>query len=415
MKRLSALLCMLTLLLCGCQGTYHSPSETDSTTGATVASTQVTTASTQAPPTEEFAAWQTDFALRLFIHKAKEGENVLISPLSVYTALALAANGAEGQTLSEMEALLGGDLDTLNAAIAAYLSHLSGGKTLSIANAVWLRDDERLAVRPEYLQSAVDYFGADVFKAPFDATTVSDINHWVSENTDGTIKKALDRLEKDDLICLINALSFDAEWSTAYTGEQQQDAVFHAANGTDRTVTMMYSEESTYLKDGGTVGFIKPYTDGYAFAALLPPEGTTPERYIATLTGEKLKTILNSAEDATVYAALPQFSVNYSTELSEVLKALGIPSAFGVQADFSAMATAGNENLRIGRILHNTHITVDSDGVKASGSTVIVMPPGAAPGISKSYTVTLDRPFVYLIIDTANNIPLFIGTVNDIV
>lgn len=399
MKKLLCLLCAL-VLLCGCAAS-----------GGTTELTRSLSPSVSLGQTpEEFAAWQTDFALRLFLREAKEGKNVLISPLSVYMALALAESGANGQTLTEMEALLGGDPERLNAAVGAYLDSLSPDGPLSIANSVWVRNTDDLAVRQDYLQKAVDYFDAEVFKASFDDTTVRDINGWVSKNTDGTIEKIIESISPDDLLYLINTLLFDAEWAEQYTKAQQKDGIFHASTGVDRTVTMMFSSESIYLEDGGAQGFIKPYKGNYAFAALLPPEGMTPEQYIATLTGEKLTAILkNAKQDALVNATLPKFSYDYSTELSEVLKAGGMPTAFDpTAADFSGIA----DGLYIAEVLHKTHITVDACGTKAGAATSIALRATGMP--TEVHTVTLDRPFVYLIIDTANTIPLFIGTVNDI-
>ena len=399
MKRIVCILCALCLLLSGCTAAFHSTELTRS----------LAPSGRIGDTPEEFAAWQSDFALRLFTREAKPGTNVLISPLSVYMALALAADGAGGQTLAEMEALLGGDIAQIKAAVAAYLGSLTEDDALSVANSVWLHDGDQ-TVKQDYLQSAVDHFDASIFKAPFDDTTVSDINAWISEKTDGTVRKMLDGISPDTLLYLINALLFDAEWTEAYGERQQHDGVFRAANGESRTVTMMHSSESTYLRDGGTTGFLKYYKGHYAFAALLPPEGVSPEQYIATLSSEKLTAILEGAvTDAIVNATLPKFSVDYGTELSEVLRDGGIPTAFTPAADFSGIA----DGLLISRVLHKAHITVDAHGTKAGAATVVDLRATGMPtgGI---YTVTLDRPFVYLIVDTSSHTPLFIGTLNDI-
>ncbi len=130
----------------------------------------------------------------------------------------------------------------------------------------------------------------------------------------------LERVNSDDIMYLVNALAFEADWEEDYREFQLRDGVFHAADG-DKTVQMMHSMENTYLECEGFTGFMKPYKGGrYAFAALLPDEGTGLDGLVSSLTGETLAAALADAQDATVETAMPSFSSEYKAELSETLK-----------------------------------------------------------------------------------------------
>lgn len=362
---------------------------------------------------EAFIHAQTDFALRL-LRSCSSEKNTLLSPLSVMLALSMTANGADGQTKSEMEAVLGMTTQELNAYLYSYVNQITGSKTvnLAIANSVWYRDADHLHVNPAFLQTALDYYAADAYKAPFDDQTVKDVNNWVKENTDGMIDRIIDEINGENEMFLINALMFDAKWAQPYSNEHDvKPGTFHAADGTDQSATMMHGSEDTYLQDSLATGFIKYYEDHrYAFVALLPNEGVSVSDYVNSLTAESLQTMLSSARSAMVFTVMPKFSYDYKIDLNDTLKAMGMPTAFHQDyADFSSMATADQRNLYISKVLHKTHITVDTEGTRAAAVTSVTF--SATGGFLESYEVTLDRPFVYLILDTETNLPIFMGTV----
>jgi serpin B len=180
--------------------------------------------------------------------------------------------------------------------------------------------------------------------------------------------------------------------------------------GDRQSADFMYSGESRYLDDGMATGFVKPYAGGrYAFAALLPNEGVSIETYIASLTGDGFISTLRNSQNEIVHASMPKFEFEYSKSLVETLKALGIPAAFDVaDADFSRMGSSSYGNIFIDEVLHKTFISVDELGTRAGAVTVVV---AAGGGAMQAKVVRLDRPFVFAIIDTATNLPLFIGTV----
>jgi serpin B len=399
------------ITLSGCANTA---SDTDLMSGI-----EANTVKTDIDISGECSVSITDFAVRLFQQSAEDNKNTLISPLSVISALAMTANGAEGKTLSQMEEVFGVSVSELNEYLYAYTKALPAGDKykLSVANSIWFKDDESFIVEPDFLQVNADWYGAGLFKVPFNNETLSDINNWVKENTDGMIKDIVDRIPEEAVMYLVNALAFDAEWDNIYYDYQVSEGVFTKEDGSRQQAELMYSTEHQYLLDESAVGFIKYYADQkYAFAALLPDEGISITDYVNTLTGEKLASILADPDDVKVNAAIPKFESEYKIELNDVLKTMGMTEAFDYNlSDFSRIGSSTDGNLYISKVLHKTFITVDEKGTKAGAATVVEMKTEEAMMEPEEIkTVYLDRPFVYMLIDCEANLPVFIGTVMDI-
>ena len=360
----------------------------------------------------------TDFAIRLFKASNESGNNTLISPLSVLCALAMTANGAEEETLAQMEEVLGMTTEELNLYLYSYMKNLPQGDKykLCLANSIWFTDDERFTVNQDFLQTNADHYGADIYKAPFDNQTLKDINNWVKEKTDEMIPEVLDKIPSDAIMYLINALAFEAEWSAIYEKHQVKDGEFTKEDGTKQDAKFMYSTEGTYLADENATGFMKYYKGGkYAFVAMLPNEGVSVSEYIASLDGEALNALLANPQYETVYTSLPKFETEYAVEMAEILKGMGMTEAFDMyDADFDGIGTSTDGNIHITRVLHKTFISVGEKGTKAGAVTVIEAADGAAMEPQEPKEVYLDRPFVYMLIDCENNIPFFIGTMMNV-
>ena len=363
-----------------------------------------------------YAAYN-DFALELLRGSRDGDDNVLLSPLSVLSALAMVANGMQGSTRAELESALGMSVNDLNLFLTSYVNSLPEGEKykLSLANSIWLTDDERFTVNPDFLQLNADYYGADVYKTPLNASALRDINNWAKLKTDGMIKEVLDDISPYAVMYLVNALAFEAEWTKYYEDYQVRDGSFTSEDGERERVELMYSDEHVYLSDDLATGFMKYYKGGkYAFVALLPNEGVAVSEYLASLDGASLADLLASPEHRTVKTAIPKFEVEYDTELSRVLSAMGIRDAFDEDnADFTGLGTSTDGNIFIGRVVHKTFIELGERGTRAGAVTVIEMNDGSAGPPDEIKEVILDRPFVYMLIDCENNLPFFIGTLMD--
>lgn len=417
------------------------------TVGAELTDGEVDTWMNSSEQSEDMRKSANEFAVSLFKEGLADagGENLLVSPISVLYAMSMCANGAdemtrvellqalatgkytgeikcgtretpgEGDIYDELQEKLNGYLGSYLKAIANYEGDPEKKAELNIANSIWVRNDEKLVVEKDFLETNGKYYNAGVFKSDFDEAARKEINSWIEEHTGGLIKDMLKSLSDDAIMYLVNALSFEAEWAEIYEDYQVSDDVFYGENG-EATVSFMYGEEYGYLNDGKAQGFIKPYAGyDYAFVGLLPNEGITVDEYINGLTGEGLYEMLVNQSDEKVLTSIPQFENESAMSLVDAFKRMGVNEAFDIEnANFTRMGSYEDKNIAIGNILHNTYIKVDQLGTKAGAATVVEMLAGAALDPEPPKEVYLNRPFVYMIIDTNQNLPLFIGVERNI-
>lgn len=358
----------------------------------------------------------TDFSVALLQECVGEEGNLMISPVSVMAALAMLGNGAGGETLAQMEDVFGMTMPELNQYLQVYLDSLSESKGCewNTGNSIWLNEAAgEGAVKDTFLEANSGYHDAEIASLPFDEAALETINQWVSEKTNGKIDQMLNSISPDAMMYLINAIAFQGDWSEVYEEHQVEDGTFTREDGTEEEARLMFSQEDVYLKDQGACGFLKYYEGSrYAFAALLPEEDMPLQEYISSLSGERLRDILQNTEKAVVYAKLPKFQSEYSVELNEALKNLGITDAFQEKADFTGVSDIP---LAIDRVLHKTYIDVNETGTEAAAATVVEVKAMAAlpedPEELNTYEVYLDRPFLYMIVDMDTMIPVFAGTV----
>ncbi len=357
------------------------------------------------------------FALRLWSGCKREGENTLISPFSILFALGMTLEGARGETLSQLERAIGLDRERLSQTLGSICATLDSarenGASLKAADAIWLRDHE-FSADEDFLARVSEKYAAEIYSAPFDASTLSDINRWVEKATDGMIKELIDRLSPEAVMCLVSSVAFDCEWAQVYEKHNVIDGKFSSADGRVSKVKLMCSSEGKYISGDSFTGFIKPYKcGGIAFAALLPKEGTSTSELISSLDGESLTRILSYPEyDVSVEAKMPRFKCESSLELSEILGSLGVIDAFDrYHADLSGIGSSPLGKLYISRILHKTFIEAAERGTRAGAATSVELAAGALLLERRVCEVTLDRPFVYIIFETRDSIPLFLGSI----
>lgn len=416
MKRILCCLLLVCILLAGCATGQGGTSVTSEDIGAVdllkpIKKEDVIVTGMIRP----YEALMTSLGLRMFQETLKadpDGENKLISPLSVLYAMAMVSNG--GDDVETLKAYWGYDLLHINEYLYEYTGKLPVGEKykLQLANSIWFTEDERFTVNREFLQKVKNYYDADAYQAPFDEETLGDINEWVELKTDGMIKDILDKIPSDAVMYLVNALAFEAEWLSTYDETQVREGVFTKADGTKQRVDFMYDSVNQYFEDEKATGFMRYYSGmKYAFVAMLPKEGITPEEYIASLDGNALHTMLKNPQVTSVVTSIPVFQAEYDVEMKDILGKAGYP-AYG---SFNGVGTSTWGDIVIGRILHKTFIQVGPQGTKAGAATVVEMLDECAPyEPEKPKEVHLDRPFVYMIIDCENAVPLFMGITHSV-
>lgn len=375
---------------------------------------------------DEFREAYADFSLKLLNESRSfyEGDGLLVSPLSAMIALAMTANGAEDETLREMEKVLGGgmSLDALNEQLFNYTSSLvsTDDAKFNLANAVWVTNNPAFSINKNFVKSIENTYDADIISADL-PKSIGAINDWVKEETFGMIPGILNDGALDELsvMVLLNALALDALWAEQPNDDSCFEDVFRGIDENVQNATFMWTECNGYIEGKNVTGIVKNYKGGnYAFLALLP-EGDVYD-YAASLDGKALLKLYDkrevSAYNVEVRAKMPHFSFDCSIEMAKVLTKMGMPTAFDSSAaDFDALGKDERGNLYISRVIQKTHIDLDNSGTRAAAVTAVIMAAeGAMPGPVKNYRVELDRPFIYAIIDTENGLPIFVGVCDNI-
>lgn len=361
------------------------------------------------------------FGMKLFAETLKtEDENPVISPVSAYLCLAMVMLGAEGDTLQEFENVMGGDtvaVASLAHDLSEKLMDTKGDTILNIANSLWA-DDDKVIVRPGFVQGVTDYFDGEIYQADLPSKeALDDINAWVKDKTEGLIPKLHDEPYPDDtVLVLLNSLYMKAKWQRVFEGYATRDKTFTKADGKELEAPFMqmYMEEQQYIGGDGVEGILLPYDDGKtAFVALRPTDGTAARDFAASITAEGLAEYVNGAEYKLVNLSMPKFNLAYELYLTDALKAMGLESAFSDKADLTAMGSGANGPLYLSWVFQKVKIEVNEEGTEAAAVTEAAAAEGAAEPIEEPINLHLDSPFVYAVLDLETGMPLFIGLLED--
>ncbi|MDD4462490.1 MAG: serpin family protein [Eubacteriales bacterium] len=368
----------------------------------------------QAPrPSSELTDAVNHFAWDLLEHSIDEG-NRLISPASVWLALAMTLNGAAGSTYDELADVLsvpglsGSDrnLEARNWQIG--LRNLPEPTRLDIANSIWYHKDYQPA--SPFMQSTAAAFDAEIHRLDFaDPAAIETINGWVSQMTEGAIDSIINEIDVQTMMYLINAVYFKGDWSEPFDAVSTRDRPFMTEDGSVE-VPFMHSQRSIrYIDADGVLGVVLPYKDQRtAMVALLPRDDESPADLVSQLSDGRLTGWVEQAETGMVDLALPKFTIEDDLSLVKPLAAMGLIQAFDSNsADFSAMSASGTRDLFIGEVRHKTFIRVDELGTEAAAVTSVEMRATGMPVYD--LTVSFDRPFVYVLLDLDSAAPLFIG------
>ncbi len=365
------------------------------------------------------ASGNATFAGRMLELLSRTQPTFAFSPFSISSALAMTYAGARAQTATEMSKALDFRLaaDRLQRAFNALGVSLAaanqGGATVDVANALY--GQRGLAFRRAFLAALARYYGAGVRTVDFEHAAEAarvEINAWVAGQTHGKIPNLLSPGEVDQAtrMVLVNAVYLNAKWASPFTRSATAPAPFHAPGGTVNVPTMNQIGFFGYRHATGYSVLELPYRGGrLAFDVLLPDPGKLDALLQKLRTGE-LPAAVGGLRSRHVELSLPKLQLRTQFQLSAALSTLGMPVAFGDQADFSGMAGSPGE-LRISGVIHEAYIRVDEAGTEAAAATAVGIATAAAPGPGLIH-FDVDRPFVFVLRDTSTNAMLFAGSVS---
>lgn len=342
-------------------------------------------------------------------------KNTMISPLSVSLALAMAYNGAGGNTKTQMEDLLHkANLtpDDINQSykdlVASLISH-DPKVELSISNAIYYRNT--FTSKDNFITTNQNYYQAVV--APLDFTktaeTLNTVNDWVKTNTNGKIDKIIEVVKPEDVMYLLNAIYFNGEWKYRFDPSQTMNLPFTMEDKSVVQVTTMIIENPYNYYSNETFQLLEmPYGSGkYSMLIFLPETGKTADNVISQLNPENINGWLLKMTEQKKMVYLPKFEFKFDDSLVDELSALGMTDAFNVmQANFTGISDAAK--LYISEVMHKTYIKVDERGTEAAAVTGITI---GMLTVGPNDSFKADHPFVFAIREKDTQAILFIGKV----
>jgi len=353
----------------------------------------------------------TNFSQNMFRQVLATGEeNAVISALSAYYVLAMVSQGAAGQTRQEFDQLLGfysfEPREMLN--LTQNLTRNHQDTILNIAGSVWIRDDK--TINTAFNQTMEAYFGAPANSRNFFAPgTIPEINHWVYDNTEGLIDSIVEEFDPDDVMLLINALYFKGQWPETmhyvhniFTTAQGEviEMDFLSTQGSAFRVAITPQYEAAFL----------PYTcNRFGFLLVRPTDGTDIRDFAAMHSFADVFAGLSHAQSV---IQMPGLDLEYEIELNDILQNMGLTSAFNfVTADFSELIYT-TDALKISEVLQKVRMVVDLYGTEAAAVTSVALQVLTGYRPPPVY-LTFNTPYMYAIICTATNVPLFMGVVDN--
>ena len=339
---------------------------------------------------------------------AVEKRSFMVSPLSMQFLLGMALNGAQGETADEIARVLGygaGEVDAVNEYCYAMLKQLPGldRKTrLYIADAFAVNGS--FLYQASFRETLRNYYDAELFELTFDGG-VSQINKWCYDHTNGMIPTIIYRVPPQTVAYLLNAMYFKSEWSEKFPKGNTALEAFTTTSGVAKRIQMMKNEHDFLYQDNDILRAVRlPYGNGaFSMTVILPADGKTLADVTGALDAESWDAFEQSMVKCDVDLWLPRFETRFHVELADLLAAMGMPSAFAENADFSGIA----ENFYLGEINQDAVIKVDEEGTEAA---VVSHASGEVMAIPGEHIVFhADRPFLYLITEKSSGAILFAG------
>lgn len=346
-----------------------------------------------------------------FLRLESASDNIIYSPLSIRHGLSLLNTGANGTTKTEIEKVLGGTEAT---------KYQNIPDTLSLANAVFIRDTFKDMVLPTYTETVQNNYGSEVLYDPF--VSSDNMDSWVQQKTFNLIDSIGIQPSKDLEMVLANALAIQMDWEHPFDTDNTHSDTFYKEDGSEIDATTMHQETSAedvkYYQDDTTTAISMPLDStakdvNLDFIAIMPSGNLSD--YANSVSQTNIDAIINNFKSASepkdgVVISIPKFKYDYQLDFKKDLQTLGIQTAFTSDADFSNMAS---KPLYVGEAIHKANIDFSEKGIKAAAITVFAMKDNAmlVEEEPQPIVINIDHPFLFLIRDADNGTIWFTGAV----
>lgn len=348
---------------------------------------------------------------------AKPNENICISPISLSEALAMIANGANGNTLRQITNVVGTPDESIEkvsevfGTLNKYLATADESSSVTLANSIWI--DESIKVKDDFTDKNKELLSAETINQELASyETKNNINSWCEQKTNGNIKEFLkEPLSKNDDIVLINTLHFKARWKDEFSKKKTKEADFTNYDGSKSKVMMMNMCLEGLACPGKKMDMaIFPYSNGtFCMEVFLPHKGENLDSCLANFTAENVEKMEKWAtEFDEVNVSMPRMELKCETNFNEPLKAMGMTEAFSPKADFSGISDDGG---KISEVKQATTIKIDEEGTEASAVTIEKCYTLSAIMEPRTLEFNMNRPFAYIIREKVSGTILFMGKV----
>lgn len=381
---------------------------------------------------ENFRKVLNDFSAKtaLKIYEQSEDENYIYSPVSLYLALALAADLSDPEVTKDLMDILGADtkedLETKVREIIKALSSETNDEGAAaicrIANSIWTDDQLYLSedAKAEIKNTSKMMF-ADIYNADLQTEeALAAMNSWVDNKTNGLIKEIPLEPGPDTVMVLFNTLYFKKSWETTIDKKNNEERTFTKPDGSEVKTTMMHAYPGggafypaansltapLYYNDGSYMIFIKP-RDGVDMQTVLASD--LPDIIDAYSSGDRL----SYADDILFTMPIVEYEMT-AKELNKVMMDLGVESVFNIEGDpFSPIDAENDEKLFVSAIAQKCKIIINEEGTEAAAVTEILIDECCdIEDETVTIDMTLDHEYAYVLM-SANGTPMFIGTVSN--
>lgn len=353
------------------------------------------------------------FAVKLFEKTAKM-QSTVISPVSVSYLMAMLANGANGQTKTDiMKALqlTDNDLDEMNALYRMMIQRcgsLDKETTLRIANYFAMNKDVEL--KDAYANNMKAIYNAGIESLDFTSPkTTAHINNWCKKNTNGMIPSIINNVDANATAYIMNAIFFNGTWADKFSKSNTKNENFKGYTRDITMVPMMHkSDKLLYWANDIYAAVRIPYGNGsYTMTVMLPNEGKSIDEMLKSMENADFTAWRQDAEQCIVDLKLPRFTTEADVTLNNIISELGAANIFSSKADFTNIA---NTNMFVSQMFQKAKIEVSEEGTKAAAVTAAIMTMSALPTEEpKHVTFHANRPFVYMITEANTNAIFFMG------
>jgi serpin B len=354
------------------------------------------------------------FSWKLFNESYKlreKGKNVLISPVSLEVALGMFVNGLSAEEQQQVLKTLGLEnfsVEDVNAYFQTMMEGLADADDvaeLHMANSFWYTEGRN--VKSDFASVLNNSYKAESNAVNFSKqSTIDAINAWCAKQTKDRIRSILDNgVDPSIYAVLLNAVYFKSSWKDEFDEKRTHKQPFHYADGTDAEVDMMNKRDTKfdYLESEDYQAVTLPFVnEAYKLFVILPKEG----KKVGDIAGIVKPQMFNDFQTRTLdYFAMPKFEVSYTEEkLAQAMQQINPELGFG-GLNFQPLLPEITSETAI-EVLQKTFFKVDEKGAEAAAVTGII---AKNTSVSPSNNMILDRPFIYGIMETSTNCPLFIG------